>query len=54
MLRKLSNTFRNKSSLTIYKSFIRSCLDYDDLVYDQPYKCVGGTPEGFCGGHEKF
>ena len=24
--------------MTIYKSFIRPNLDYDDIIYDQPHK----------------
>ena len=37
LLRKLHNTLPRLSLLTIYKSFIRSNLDYVDLIYDQAY-----------------
>ena len=37
LLRKLQNTLPRPSLLTIYKSFIRPHLDYDDIIYDQAY-----------------
>ena len=37
ILRKLRNFLPRRSLLTIYKSFIRSQLDYADVIYDQPY-----------------
>ena len=35
--RKLQNTLLRPSLLTIYKSFIRPHLEYDDVIYDQAY-----------------
>ena len=35
LLRKLHNTLPRLPLLTIYKSFIRPHLDYDDVIYDQ-------------------
>ena len=35
-LRKLQNIIPRNSLLTIYKSFIRSHLDYGDIIYHQP------------------
>ena len=32
----MQNKFPRNALLTIYKSFIRPHLDYDDVVYDQP------------------
>ena len=37
LLRKFQNLLPRKSLLTIYKSFIRSHLDYGDIIYDQSY-----------------
>ena len=37
LLRKLNNTLPRLSLLTIYKSFFRPHLDYDDVIYDQAY-----------------
>ena len=37
LLRKLSTLLPWQSLLTIYKSFIRSHLDYGDIIYDQPF-----------------
>ena len=37
ILRKLRSFVNRPSLLTIYKSFIRSHLDYADVVYDQPH-----------------
>ena len=34
--KKLSVTLPLSSLLTIYKSFIRPHLDYQDIIYDQP------------------
>ena len=39
ILRKLHFYVPRKSLLTIYKSFIRSHLDYADVIYDQPSNC---------------
>ena len=36
VLRKLRYYVPRKSLITVYKSFIRSCLDYGDVIYDQP------------------
>ena len=35
LLRKLQSILPRTSLLTIYKSFIKPHLDYDDAVYDQ-------------------
>ena len=35
-LLKLSTLLPRQSLLTIYKSFIRTQLDYGDVIYDQP------------------
>ena len=37
LLRKLQNIFARGSLLTICKSFVRSHLDYGDVIYDQNY-----------------
>ena len=37
LLRKLQNTLPRKPLLTVYKSFVRSHLDYGDVIYDQHY-----------------
>ena len=37
LLRKLHNILSRSALLTIYKSFIRPHLDYDDIIYDQAY-----------------
>ena len=37
LLRKLQNTLPRPSSLTNYKSFIRTHLDYGDIICDQAY-----------------
>ena len=37
ILHKLRNLLPRRSLLTIYKSFIRSHLDYVNVIYDQPY-----------------
>ena len=37
LFRKLHNTLPRLPLLTIYKSFIRPHLDYEDTVYDQAY-----------------
>ena len=42
IIKRLSNTLPRKSLLTIYKSFIRSHLDYCGIIYDQP------NNESFC------
>ena len=36
LLRKLQTVLPSNSLLTIYKSFIRSLLDYAHVIYDQP------------------
>ena len=36
ILRKLRHYIPRKSLLTIYKSFIKSHIDYADVIYDQP------------------
>ena len=36
LLRKLQSILTRTSLLTIYKSFIRPHLDYDDVVYNRP------------------
>ena len=38
LLRKLQNVLPRPALLTIYKCFIRSHLDYGDIIYDQAYK----------------
>ena len=35
-MKKLSQFLSRKSLLTIYKSFVRSILDYADIIYDKP------------------
>ena len=42
LIRKLAHILPRQSLLTIYKSFIRSHLDYGDIAYDQP------NNENFC------
>ena len=37
LLRKLQNILSRGQLLTIYKSYIRPCLDYGDVIYDQYY-----------------
>ena len=37
VLRKLRYFVPRHSLITIYKSFIRSQLEYGDVIYDQPY-----------------
>ena len=37
LLWKLQNILPRPAFLTIYKSFIRPHLDYDDIIYDQTY-----------------
>ena len=37
LLRILQNVLPRSALLTIYKSFIRPHLDYDDTIYDQAY-----------------
>ena len=36
IIKRFSNTLPRNSYLNIYKSFIRSHLDYCDIIYDQP------------------
>ena len=42
IIKQLSTVFPRKSLITIYKSFVRSDLDYSNLIYDQP------NNESFC------
>ena len=35
-MRKLSNVLPRSALLTIYRSFVRSHLDHDDVIFDQP------------------
>ena len=37
LLRKFHNTLTRLPLLTVYKSFIRTHLDYGDVIYDQAY-----------------
>ena len=37
LLRKLQNILSRGQLLTIYKSYIRPCLNYGDVIYDQYY-----------------
>ena len=37
LLRKLQDTLPRTSLITIFKSFIRSYLDYGDIIYDRVY-----------------
>ena len=37
LLRKRDNILQRSALCTIYKSFIRSHLDYGDIIYDQAY-----------------
>ena len=37
-VKRLSMTLSRKSLLTIHKSFIRSLIDYADIIYDKPCK----------------
>ena len=37
LLRKFQQILPRSSPLTIYKTFIRSRLDYADIIYDQAY-----------------
>ena len=36
VIQKLSKPFPLHSLITIYKSFVRPHLDYDDIIYEQP------------------
>ena len=36
LLKKLQNILPRQELLTIYKSLVRSQLDYGDTIYDQP------------------
>ena len=42
LLKQVSHILPRKSSLAIYKAFIRPHLDYADVIYDQPHN------ESFC------
>ena len=37
LLRKLSNLLRRKALVTTYEAFIRSHLDYGNVLYDQAF-----------------
>ena len=37
LLRKLQNILPREPLLIIYKSFVRPCLDYGDVIYKQHY-----------------
>ena len=37
LLRKLHNIFPRTSLITIFKSFVRSHLDYGDIIYERAY-----------------
>ena len=36
VIRKTNNVITRHSPITIYKSFVRAQLDYEDIVFDQP------------------
>ena len=36
-MKRLSLTLSRKQLLTIYKTFVRSHLDYGDIIYDKPF-----------------
>ena len=38
LLRKLQNLLSRSTLITIYKAFVRSHLDYGDILFDQTYK----------------
>ena len=40
LLRKLQGTLPRTSLITIFKSFIRSHLDYGDIIYDRAYNTL--------------
>ena len=42
IFKKLQNRLPRQALLTIFKSFARPHLDYEDIMYDQPYN------ERFC------
>ena len=48
LIHQLAHVLPRQSLLTIYKSFIRTRLDYGDKIYDQP------NNESFCNLIEKF
>ena len=37
LLKHISHNIPRKSSVAIYKAFIRPHLDYADVIYDQPH-----------------
>ena len=37
MMKKLSSSVSEQSLLTIYISFVRTILDYADIIYDKPH-----------------
>ena len=37
LIKKLRHTLPRKSLLTIYKAFLRTLIDYGDIIYDQPH-----------------
>ena len=36
MMKKLRYSLPSKSLITIYKAFLRTLIDYGDIIYDQP------------------
>ena len=36
-MKRLSLTLSRKQLLTIYKTFVRSHLEYADMIYDKPF-----------------
>ena len=47
IIRKLAPALPRESLITIYKSFVRPCIDYGDIIYDQP------NNDSFCNMIEK-
>ena len=37
LLQKLHNLLPRSALITVYKSFVRPCLDYGDILYNQAY-----------------
>ena len=40
IVRKLNKALLQHSLITIYKSFVRTHLDYGDIIYDQPNRKI--------------
>ena len=40
IIKKLSKTLFQHALITIYKSFLKTHLDYSDLIYDQAIKKI--------------